>query len=151
MHHQFLRFLALLFIALVVLQSILGGALFIALAGWNPHDIVLYYSQKSLHGLIETLAPHTLFISIALMGTLHFLGFISTISEKKKQLFIHGLFGLFAIDQSAPLFIFLGLDEFAYVKLVGFVSFEVVLGWVFIIIFRESLRDLSFYHSDVQT
>lgn len=151
MQHHILRILALLFIALVVLQSILGGALFIVLAGWNSHEIALYYSQKSFHGLIETLAPHTLFISMALMGTLHFLGFISTITEKQKQRFIHGLFGLFAIDQSAPLFIFLGLDEFAYVKLVGFIGFEGVLAWVFIIIFRESLRNFSFYYSDVQT
>ena len=151
MHHQTLRILALLFIALVMLQSILGGALFITLAGWNPHDIALYYSQKSLHGLIETLAPHTLFISVALMGTLHFLGFISTISEKQKQFFIHLLFGLFVIDQSAPLFIVLGFDPFAMVKLSAFIAFESALALVLILLFRESLRDFFSHHSGEQT
>lgn len=146
MHHQLLRFLALLFIALVVLQSILGGALFIVLAGWNPHDIALYYCEKSLHGLIETLAPHTLFISVALMGTLHFLGFISTISEKQKQFFIHLLFGLFIVDQSSPIIINLGMAFFVYVKIIAFIGFESVLGWVWIVIFRESVRDFSLHH-----
>lgn len=151
MHHQLLRFLALLFIALVILQSILGGALFIVLAGWNPDDIAHYYREKSLHGLIETLAPHTLFISIALMGSLHFLGFISTITEKKKQFFIHLLFGLFVIDQSAPVFVALGIDFFAMVKLVAFMSFECALGWVWTVMFRESLRDFLSHHSSGQT
>lgn len=146
MHYQILRILALLFIILVVLQSILGGALFILLAGWNPHDIALYYSEKSLHGLIETLAPHTLFISVALMGTLHFLGFISTISEKQKQFLIHLLFGLFVIDQSAPIFIVLGLNFFATIKLVAFMTFESVLAFALIMIFKESLRDSFLHH-----
>lgn len=150
MNHQHLRVLALLFTILVVLQSILGGVLFVVLAGGNPHDIALYYSQKSLHGLLETLAPHTLFISIALMGTLHFLGFISTISEKKKQFLIHLLFGLFVIDQSAPIFIVLGLDFFATVKLVVFIVFESALALTFIVLFRGSLRDFFSHHLDAQ-
>jgi hypothetical protein len=151
MHHQLLRILALLFIALVVLQSILGGALFMVLAGLNPHEIALYYSEKSLHGLIETLAPHTLFISIALMGTLHFLGFISTISEKQKEFLIHVLFGLFMIDQSAPIFIVLGLKFFATIKLVAFIAFESALAFALMVIFRESLRDFFSHHSNEQT
>lgn len=142
MQHHYLRILALLFIALVLLQSILGGALFIVLAGWNPQDIALYYSQKSLHGLIETLAPHTIFIAVALMGTLHFLGFIATISEKQKQLFIHLLFGLFLIDQTAPVCINLGIHSFAAVKLMAFLGFEGVLAAVWLIIFRHTLKVL---------
>lgn len=141
MHSIPLRILAILFITLVVLQSVLGGALFIVLAGWSPHEIATYYSQKSFHGLLETLAPHTLFISIALMGTLHFLGFIETISEKQKQLFIHALFGLFFLDQTAPIFISLGLDFFATVKLIAFIGFEMALAAVWLIIFRHSLAE----------
>jgi hypothetical protein len=141
MHSVPLRILAILFIALVVLQSVLGGALFIVLAGWSPHDIAAYYSQKSFHGLLETLAPHPLFIAIALMGTLHFLGFIETISEKQKQLFIHGLFGLFILDQTAPIFINLGMDFFANVKLIAFIGFEGALAAVWLIIFRHSLAE----------
>lgn len=142
MHHQSLRLIALLFIALVVLQSLLGGAVFAAIAGWTPHAIGHYYAQKSLHGLLETLLPHTLFISIALMGTLHFLGFIATISEKQKRYWIHLLFILFAIDQSAPIFINLGIDFFAYVKLMAFVGFEGALASVSYLLFRHTLAEI---------
>ena len=141
MHHQSLRVLALLFVALIVLQSLLGGALFVVVAGWNPHDIVHYYTQKSLHGALEVLAPHVLFVSIALMGSLHFLGFIKTIGDKQKQFFIHGLFGLFGLDQSAPLMIMAGFESFVWVKIVAFVAFEIVLAWLLIIIFKKSVDE----------
>lgn len=146
MHHQLLRILALLFIVLVLLQSILGGALLVLVAGWSPDDIARYYSDKSLHGLIETLAPHTLFISIALMGTLHFLGFISTVSEKQKGRLIHLLFGLFILDQSSPILINLGVNFFAGVKLFAFIGFECALALSLIVIFRGFLQDSLSHH-----
>lgn len=143
MHHQSLRLLALLFIALVVLQSLLGGAVFATIVGWTPHTIGNYYAQKSLHGLLETIVPHTVFVAIALMGTLHFLGFIATISEKQKRYWIHLLFILFVIDQSAPIFINLGIDFFVYVKLSAFVGFEGALAGVSYVLFRHTLgKDL---------
>lgn len=138
---RFLRVVALMFIALVLLQSLLGGAVFATIVGWTPHAIGEYYAQKSLHGLLETIAPHTLFIAIALMGVLHFLGFISTINEKQKERWIHLLFGLFILDQSAPVFISLGVDFFAYIKLGGFVGFEMALASVSYLLFRQTLAE----------
>lgn len=148
MHHQFLRILTLLFIVLVFFQSLLGGAVFILLIGWNPDDIARYYSDKSMHGLIETLAPHTLFISIALMGMLHFLGFISTTSEQQKVRLIHLLFALFMLDQSAPVLINLGIDFFGWVKLVSFIGFECVLALSLIMLYRGFLHDHLLHHGD---
>ena len=131
-----------MFIALVVLQSLLGGAVFATTVGLAPQAIDHYYAGKSLHGLLETLLPHTLFISIALMGTLHFLGFIATVSEKQKQYWIHLLFVLFAIDQSAPVFINLGIDFFAYIKLSAFVGFNMALAGVSYVLFRHTLKEI---------
>jgi len=139
MNDQPLRIVALMFIALVILQSLLGGAVFATIVGWTPQTISDYYAQKTFHGLLETLLPHTLFISIALMGSLHFLGFIDTISEQQKERWIHLLFGLFMLDQSAPIFINLGINFFAYVKLGAFVGFEVALAGVSYILFRHTL------------
>lgn len=151
MQQQLLRILALLFIVLVFLQSLLGGALFILLAGWNPEDIAQYYSDKSMYGLIETLAPHTLFISIALMGTLHFLGFISTISEQQKGRLTHLLFGLFMLDQSAPILISLGIDFFGGVKLLSFIGFECALVLSLAVIFRGAIQEPFPHHFDNNT
>ena len=134
-----MHIVALMFIALVVLQSLLGGAVFTTTVGWTPQAIGDYYAAKTFHGLLETLLPHTLFISIALMGSLHFLGFIATISEQQKERWIHLLFGLFILDQSAPLFINLGIDFFAYVKLVAFIGFEAALAGVSYLLFHHTL------------
>ena len=136
-----LRIVALMFITLVLLQSLLGGAVFANIVGWTPEAIGEYYAQKSLHGLLETIAPHTLFIAIALMGVLHFLGFISTISEKQKERWIHLLFTLFILDQSAPIFINLGVDFFAYLKLGAFVGFEIALAVVSYLLFCQTLTE----------
>lgn len=140
MDDRSLRITALMFIVLVVLQSLLGGAVFATQVGWSPNAIGEYYAAKTLHGLLETIAPHTLFISIALMGTLHFLGFISTIDEKQKRYWVHLLFILFAIDQSAPVFITLGMNFFAYVKLSAFIGFELALAGVSYLLFRHTLK-----------
>ncbi|MDP2079146.1 MAG: hypothetical protein Q8J85_14020 [Sulfuricurvum sp.] len=134
-----MHIIALIFIALVVLQSLLGGAVFFTTVGWTPQVIGEYYAQKTLHGLLETILPHTLFISIALMGSLHFLGFIESIGEQQKERWIHLLFGLFMLDQSAPVFINLGINFFAYVKLGAFVGFEVTLAGVSYLLFRHTL------------
>lgn len=142
MHHQSLRLVVLLFIALIIVQSLLGGAVFATQVGWSPHTIDLYYAQKSLHGLLETIAPHTLFIAISLMGVLHFLGFIDTISEKQKERWIYLLFGLFILDQSAPVLINLGIPLFAYIKLSAFVGFEVALAGVSYLLLRQTLREV---------
>lgn len=135
-----MQLVALMFIALVVLQSLLGGAVFTTIVGWTPQAIGDYYTAKTFHGLLETLLPHTLFISIALMGILHFLGFISTISEQQKERWIHLLFGLFILDQSAPVFINLGIDFFAYVKLSAYIGFEIALAGVSYLLFRHTLN-----------
>jgi hypothetical protein len=127
---------------LVVLQSLLGGVVFATIVGCTPHAIGDYYTQKSLQGLLETLLPHTLFIAIALMGSLHFLGFISTISEHQKERWIHLLFGLFILDQSAPIFINLGVSFFVYIKINAFIGFEVALTRVSYLLFRHTLEDI---------
>lgn len=140
MRDRSLRSVALMFIALVVLQSLLGGAVFSTTVGWTPQAISEYYAAKTFHGLLETLLPHTLLIAIALMGTLHFLGFIATISELQKQYWIHLLFVLFALDQTSPVLINLGIDFFAYVKLAAFIGFESALAGVSYVLFHHTLR-----------
>ncbi|MDD5052284.1 MAG: hypothetical protein PHO27_06080 [Sulfuricurvum sp.] len=142
MHHRLLQLLALAFIALVILQSLLGGVLFWLNVGFNPHAIFTYYEKKSLHGLLEVITPHTLFIAIALMATLHFLSFIPTISDTIKRRSTHLLFILFICDQGSVFLIGSGLELFATLKLISFILFEITLGWICILIFRSSLKEL---------
>lgn len=142
MHHRLLQRLALSFIALVILQSLLGGALFWRTIGLSPDQILAYYSDKSFHGLLEVTVPHTLFIGIALMATLHFLAFIPTIGEATKKRASHLLFALFILDQATPLLMAYGWNFASYFKLAAFIGFEASLGWVWILIFRHTLKEV---------
>ncbi|MDD4855660.1 MAG: hypothetical protein PHQ22_03310 [Sulfuricurvum sp.] len=146
MNQRLLTFLALIFVALVIMQAVIGAVLFAQLVGISPDEVIKYYGNKSLHGMLEVMLPHVLFISIALMASLHFLAFIDTLSKKEKTLFTQLLFTLFFMDQVSPIFISYGIVFFAYVKIVAFFGFEGVLGWVWIVIFRESLLNDTSRH-----
>lgn len=143
MHHRLLQHLALSFMALVILQSLLGGALFWRTVGLGPDQILAYYSDKSFHGLLEVTVPHTLFIGVALMATLHFLAFIPTIGETTKRRAAHLLFIFFIFDQTTPLLMAYGWELASYFKLIAFIGFEVSLGWVWILIFRHTLKEIE--------
>lgn len=143
MHHRLLQSLALSFIALVILQSLLGASLFSRTVGLSPDQILAHYSDKSFHGLLEVTIPHTLFIAVALMATLHFLAFIPTIGEAIKQRAAHLLFAFFILDQTTPLLMAYGWDWTSYFKLIAFIGFEVSLGWVWILIFRHTLKEIE--------
>ncbi len=143
MHHRLLRLLALVFVALVLLQAFMGGILFYKTIGFGADQIFTYYHDKSFHGLLEVILPHTLFIGIALMATLHFLAFIETLTERVKKMATHLLFTLFILDQASPILILLGMHPFAYVKMGAFIGFELGLGWIWIVIFRHTLKELK--------
>lgn len=140
MDQALLRRVALIFVALILFQSLLGGLLFIKTIGVHPSAIMGHYEGKSVHGYLEVALPHLLLISVSLMATLHFLAFIPTLSDSYKKGMSHILFGLFILDQGSPLGIMSGWELFTYLKAGAFIGFEIVLGWVWIVIFRHSLR-----------
>lgn len=142
MHQRLLTSLALAFVALIVLQSLLGGLLLFQTIGFSATQIIEHYHEKSLHGLLEVILPHTLFIAVALMAVIHFLTFIETISKQTKKIATPILFILFLCDQMSPIFISFGMEFFAYVKIMAFVGFEGALGAVWFIIFRQALKTI---------
>lgn len=143
MNFKILQFVTLAFSTLVILQASLGTLLFTRLVGLTPHDVNLYYGDKSLHGLLEVILPHTLFIAIALMAVLHFLAFIQTIDPRTKAKAVYLLFPLFFLDQFSPLLISMGLEFFAIIKLGAFIGFQVMLIWVWIMIFKQTQKTLG--------
>lgn len=136
-----LRVIALIFIALVVLQTILGGAVFALHAGFTPSSVSEYYAGKSFHALLEVVLPHMLFISIALGATLHFLSFLHTLDEMFKSQVVHLLFILFFIDQGSVFLIARGYEIFGMIKLSAFIGFELLLGWIWAVIFTHTLKE----------
>ncbi len=149
MNPQLLTFLALTFGALVILQAALGGWLFVHNIGVMPDQIHAYYADKSFQGILEVLLPHTFWIMTALVGMLHFLAFIDTIDEQNKTRWLHTLFILFVLDQSSGVFIMLGWELFAYVKLIAFASFELSLACLWVFLYQANLRTLSSQNADL--
>lgn len=137
---RFVRFAAVAFGSLIFVQLCIGALLFYLLIGFSAQDVMEYYRIKSFHGLLETLIPHLLFISIVLMATLHFLAFVQTKDNGEKVRLSHTLFILFLVDQTSPIAIAQGVEIFAYVKIGAFLGFELILGWVWMIIFTSSLK-----------
>jgi hypothetical protein len=145
MNQRLLTLLALGFGTLLILQVTLGGWLFIHNIGIFPHEITAYYADKSLHGLLEVLVPHILFIGIALMVVLHFLAFIEVIPQNTRIRFTHILFTLYFLDQLSVLPIMMGFEIFSIIKLISFIGFEFTLAWLWIWMFKIILMTLRGY------
>lgn len=143
MNPRLLTSLALGFSALLALQALLGGWLFITNIGITPQSISAYYAEKSLHGTLEVLVPHTLYIAIALMAALHFLAFIDTIDHVSKTRFSNLIFALFLLDQFSVLPIMIGLPIFSILKLIAFIGFEILLVILVLWMFQQTLKEIK--------
>lgn len=138
-----MRIVALLFVALILLQSALGATLFVRTVGYLPSDIAAYYGDKSLSGLLEVSVYHFLMIPLALIGSLHLLGFLGTFRSEHASRLIHSLFFLFFLDQLSPFAIAQGFHEAAYLKMVGFIGFAMGLAVLWWILLSHTLKEVE--------
>lgn len=140
--------LLILALALISLQLLSGVYLFIEKFGLLPSDVFTYFAgdeenfimAKSFEGLLETAVPHFIAISTSIFVYAHFLLFTNVISEKKKQLLVASLFISAIIDIFSPFGMLYGFEFFAWSKLIGFWSFEILMGLLLYILFRASLE-----------
>lgn len=140
--------LLLLFaLMLIALQLASGIWLFSTKYGLSPNEVYTYFAgseaefimPKSFEGLMETAAPHFIAISTTLFVFAHFLLFTQVISEKKKQLLIASLFLTAAIDILSPFGMICGYAFFAWIKLIAFWSFEMLMGVLLLVLFQAAL------------
>jgi magnesium-transporting ATPase (P-type) len=139
-------FFALLVFAIgaIALQLASGVWLFVAKYGLSPSEVYLYFSgneadfimPKSFEGLMETAVPHFLAISTTIFVFAHFLLFTQVISEKKKELLITSLFLTAILDILSPFGMIHGYEIFAWVKLIAFWSFEMLMGLLMFVLFQ---------------
>lgn len=143
MKSHFLTLLVIGFAILLVVQALLGGWLVYLNIGFTPSAIQMYYADKTLHGLLEVILPHILFMTVALVALTHFLTFIPILSEKKKSIITHFLFSFFVLDQLSPFGIASGVSFFVYIKLLSFLFYELGLALVLFILFQSVLYPLE--------
>lgn len=143
-------FKLLLFFALglIALQLLSGIWLFIEKYGLTPGEVYLYFAgddtnfivAKSVEGLLETAVPHFVAVSATIFVYAHFLLFTKEISEKRKQLLISGLFLSALVDIFSPFGILYGYELFAWLKVLSFWSFEILMGVLLYTLFSLYLR-----------
>jgi len=131
-------FKLLLFFALglIFLQLVSGVWLFVEKYGVTPDEVYLYFAgdeenfivAKSFEGLLETAVPHFVAISATIFVYAHFLLFTQGISTRKKQLLIAGLFLSALADIFSPFGILYGYEFFAWIKVLAFLGFEILMG-----------------------
>lgn len=140
-----LFFSLLLFaIGIILLQLASGVWLFVEKYGLSPGEVYTYFAgneaefimPKTFEGLIETAVPHFLAISTTIFVFAHFLLFTQVISEKKKQLLIASLFLTAAVDILSPFGMIYGYEIFAWLKLIAFWSFEMLMGLLLLVLFQ---------------
>lgn len=137
-------------IALIFLQLISGGWLFVEKFGILPSDVYAYFAgdesryilPKSIEGLLETAVPHFIAMSTTLFVYGHFLLFTSIIKDETKQLLMASLFITAIIDILAPFGIIQGWMLFAYAKVIAFWSFEFLMGLLLYTLFQAQLLAL---------
>lgn len=139
-------FTVLMSVALVLisLQLLSGVWLFIEKFGLIPSEVILYFlgdeenfiMPKSMEGLLETAVPHFLAISTTIFVYAHFLLFTNIISQNKKYLLIISLFITAILDIFSPLGIIYGFEFFAWIKILAFWSFELLMGLLLFILFQ---------------
>jgi len=140
--------LLVLALVLISLQLLSGLWLFIEKFGLVPCEIYTYFAgdeerfimKKSFEGLLETAVPHFIAISTTIFVYAHFLLFTSIISTQKKQLLISSLFLSALVDIFSPFGMIYGFEFFAWMKLIAFWSFEMLMGLLLYILFRASLE-----------
>ena len=127
--------LLILALVLIVLQLVSGVWLFIEKFGVLPSEVFTFFAgdeenfipPKSIEGLAETAVPHFLAISTTLFAYGHFLLFTDLISEKKKKFLILTLFVTSSVDIFSPLGMIYGYEIFAWLKVLAFWSFEILM------------------------
>lgn len=136
--------LLLLSSMLIGLQLISGIWIFIEKFGLLPSQVYLYFAgdsenfimPKSFEGLLETAVPHFLAISTTIFVYAHFLLFTNIISQNKKYLLISALFITAMADIFSPLGIIYEYEIFAWVKVLAFWSFELLMGLLLFVLFQ---------------
>jgi len=141
--------LLLLFaISLISVQLISGIWLFVEKFGILPSEVFSFFAgdeerfimAKSIEGLLETAVPHFIAISTTIFVYAHFLLFTDIISVHKKFLLISALFITSLIDIASPFGMIYGYELFAYIKILAFWCFELLMAVLLLILFQASLR-----------
>ena len=123
-----------LFVCLLVISAFI---VFAQNIGFSNEQILSYYSQKTILGLLKVNLPHTLLFGLFSMVNLHFLLFTSAKGELR--FLTPTLYTFAALELLSPLIILFGLEFFSYVKLASLIGFTFVTLYICALLARSIL------------
>lgn len=137
----------LLFSLLLLVSSIM---IFEDKMGFSYQGVLAYYQgneakfivAKSLGGLLKVILPHIFSFGLFIMIILHFLIFTQISKAKHFHTLIVVTFFVSFLEIISPFFIINGIDFFAFVKLISFVLLEILIIYIFYLLFRSISKSI---------
>ncbi len=143
------KYSIIFFLIFSILLLISGFLLFENKIGFSYQDILNYYlgnrnkfiAAKSLSGILKIILPHIFAFGLFTMVILHFLIFTKYHLSKFTKIMIYLTFFTTFIELFSPFFIIYGFKFFAYLKLIGFFTFESIIIWISWVLFSSIIND----------
>jgi len=134
----------LVFSLLLLVSSI---SLFEIKIGFSYSEVLKYYlgneesfmMAKTAVGLLKIILPHIFGFALFVMVILHFVMFTKTDKRRVMPYLIRASFLSAFIELFSPFFILNGFEFFGYLKLLSFVVFEILLLYLFWILYSSIL------------
>lgn len=136
----------LLFSILLVTSGIM---LFENKIGFGVEEVTSYYlgnseqfiNAKTFSGVLKTVLPHIFAFGLLSMVLLHFLIFTKHRNTASVKNLIYLTFTSAFFEIFSPFFIILGADIFAYLKIISFIVFEILILYIAWLLFRAIFND----------
>ena len=151
--HQSYRFAIIYFTIFGTLLLLSGAVLFFSKLGISYKSISTFYlgsaaqfsQSKSSYGLLETALPHLGAMGLFIFVTAHFMLFTD---KKQKQKSIAPAIALFIaalLDIASGFMIIQGFSIFVWVKIVAFMSLQLLGLYLLFILFQNTLKSIAHY------
>jgi len=117
------------FLLMLILLLVTGVWLLLLHSGVTVDSLLHYYAQKTLFGVLETLTPHFLFMSLMMFILTHFLALKNVYTKMDKVLSYLLLIFMF-LSLITPLFINENFWWIIYIKIFSMALFLVLSCWI---------------------
>ncbi|QSZ41879.1 hypothetical protein GJV85_07080 [Sulfurimonas aquatica] len=141
---------AILYFLLFSLALLVSGlVIFDDKIGLSYQSVLDYYLgneekfivAKSPQGLLKIILPHIFSFGLFVMVILHFLAFTKHAKNKNVSILIYATFFVSFLELASPFLILQGVEFFAYVKIISFVTFEFLILYALWLVFDSIIND----------
>ncbi|MDQ7042752.1 MAG: hypothetical protein Q9M34_04405 [Sulfurimonas sp.] len=143
--YNFAIFYFLLFSLLLLISS---SVLFASKIGFSSESVLTYYlgnealfiAPKTISGVLKVVLPHIFAFGLFVMVVVHFLLFTYKKRTREIRLLTSAAFILSFLEIFTPFAIMNGFESLAFLKILSFITFELLIIYILWILFRSSIH-----------